>query len=394
MTVVDVLFTAAGALLALAALYLLVLAVAALFYRAREPRAAGTEDVTVLVPAHDEEASIAQCVRALKAQTYPAARREVVVIADNCTDATAEIAKQAGAEVLVRDEPDLRGKGRALQWAIERVLARESPPAAVIVVDADSRPDPDLIAGLVGRLEEGADAVQGESLLLDDGSPEQALRAAAFLLVNRTKPSGRTVLGLPAGLAGNGMLFSRRALTQHPWGAFSSTEDVEYGLALRAAGVKPVFARGAIVWSPVAPKGGAADTQQLRWEGGKLHLARTVGPRLVAQAFRDRRPALLEAAVDLAVPPLGYLATAAAGATAAGVALSWLDGLASWAVTPSALALVLIPVYVVVGLIAADAPSSSYRALAHAPWFVVRKAARAHRLLRFRPGSWVRTERR
>ena len=190
------------------------------------------------------------------------------------------------------------------------------------------------------------------------------------------------------------MLFSRRVLTAHPWSGFSSTEDVEYGLALRGAGVSPVFARGAIVWSPVAPRGRAADTQQLRWEGGKLHLARTLSPRLLAQGFRERRPALVDAAVELAVPPLGYLAAAAGSVTAVGVALSWLDGLAAWAVTPAALALAAIPAYVLVGLIAADAPSSAYRALAHAPWFVVRKALRAHRLLRFRADSWVRTERR
>ena len=190
------------------------------------------------------------------------------------------------------------------------------------------------------------------------------------------------------------MLFSSRVLTEHPWSAFSSTEDLEYGLALRAAGIEPAFARGAIAWSPVAPRGRAAETQQLRWEGGKFHLARTLGPRLVAQAVRERRPALVEAAVDLAVPPLGYLAAAAASVTGAGVVLAWLDGLAAWAVTPSALALVEVPVYVLIGLIAADAPSTAYRALPRAPWFVVRKALRAHRLLRFRADSWVRTERR
>ena len=394
MTGVDILFAVVGTLLALAALYLLVPAVAALFYRRRESEVTGDTQVVVLIPAHDEEGSIAQSVRAFEAQTYPAERFEVVVVADNCTDDTAHLARAAGAEVLVRDEPDVRGKGQALRWAIERLLAREAPPDAVVVVDADSTADPHLLAGLVGRLEDGAEVVQGESLLVGDGSPEQALRAAAFLLVNRTKPSGRSVLGLAAGLQGNGMLFSRRVLTAHPWSGFSSTEDVEYGLALRGAGVSPVFARGAIVWSPVAPRGRAADTQQLRWEGGKLHLARTLSPRLLAQGFRERRPALVDAAVELAVPPLGYLAAAAGSVTAAGVALSWLDGLAAWAVTPAALALAEIPAYVLVGLIAADAPSSAYRALAHAPWFVVRKALRAHRLLRFRADSWVRTERR
>ncbi len=102
----------------------------------------------------------------------------------------------------------------------------------------------------------------------------------------------------------------------------------------------------------------------------------------------------MEAAVELAIPPLGYLAAAAGCVTVLGAALVWLDGLAGWAVAPAALALAMIPVYVITGLLAADAPSSSYQALVHAPGFVVRKAFKAHRLLRFRPDSWVRTERR
>jgi hypothetical protein len=394
MNAFDFLFVVIGLLLAAAAAYLLVPAVVALFYREQQRAAGGETRVVVLVPAHDEERTIARCIESLQHQDYPAARREIVVIADNCTDGTARVAADAGAQVLVRDEPTERGKGRALAWGIDRLLGREDRPDAVVVMDADSSPDRRFLTEIVSRFEEGARAVQGESLLLADGSPEQALRSAAFLLVNRARPTGRSMLGLASGLAGNGMLFSSELLGEHPWSAFSSTEDVEYGLALRSAGVKPVFARGAIVWSEAAQSGEVAATQQLRWEGGKLHLARTQIPRLVTQGFRQRRPDMLDAAAELAVPPLGYLAAGSAAVTASGAALAWLDGLTSWAVIPAAVALAAIPVYVVVGLIAARAPSSAYRALLRAPWFIVRKVSRAHRLLRFRPDSWVRTERR
>ena len=387
MSGIDLLLAILGGALALGALYLLVPAVVALFYRGRTRGVSGETDVVVLVPAHDEEDTIAHCVHAFESQTYPGERFHVVVIADNCTDDTAAVAAQAGAEVLVRNEPDARGKGRALRWALDELLARHEQPGAVVVIDADSTPDPGLLTGLVSRLEAGAQAVQGESLIVGDGSPAQELRAAAFLLVNRARPTGRGMLGLPANLAGNGMLFSTRLLAEHPWSAFSSTEDVEYGLELRAAGIKPVFARGAIVWSPAAPHGRAAEAQQLRWEGGKLHLARTLVPRLLAKGQVD-------AAIELAIPPLGYLAAGAATVTAAGAVLAWLDVVDSWAVIPAAAALAAIPVYVVIGLVAAKAPRAAYIALAHAPAFVARKALRAHRLLRFRPDSWVRTERR
>jgi cellulose synthase/poly-beta-1,6-N-acetylglucosamine synthase-like glycosyltransferase len=387
MNSLDVLFVVLGGMLAAAALYLLIPAVVALFYRERMRTADGNTHVVVLVPAHDEEGTIGHCVHSFENQTYPRDRYRVVVVADNCTDDTARVASRAGAEVLVRNEPDARGKGRALRWALEKLLARDEPPDAVVVVDADSTPDPDLLTVLVTRFEDGAEAVQGESLIVGDGSPEQELRAAAFLLVNRARPTGRAMLGLPPDLAGNGMLFGRELLAEHPWSAFSSTEDLEYGLELRAAGIEPVFARGAIVWSPAAPHGRAAETQQMRWEGGKLHLARTHVPKLLAGGH-------LDAAIELAIPPLGYLAASAGALTVSAIVLFWLDGLDSWAVVPAAFALGAIPAYVFVGLAAAKAPRSAYAALAHAPVFVVRKALRAHRLLRFRPDSWVRTERR
>ena len=387
MSGLDFFLAILGGLLALGALYLLAPAAVALFYRERTRGVSGETDVVVLVPAHDEEDTVAHCVQAFENQTYRRERFHVVVIADNCTDKTAAVAANAGAEVLVRNEPDSRGKGRALRWALDELLVRDDRPGAFVVVDSDSTPDAGLLTGLVSRLEAGAQAVQGESLIVGDGSPAQELRAAAFLLVNRARPTGRAMLGLPANLAGNGMLFSTQLLAERPWSAFSSTEDVEYGLELRAAGIKPVFARGAIVWSPAAPHGRAAEAQQLRWEGGKLHLARTLVPRLLAKGQVD-------AAIELAIPPLGYLAAGAATVTATGVVLAWLDVVDSWAVVPAAVALAAIPVYVVVGLVAAKAPRAAYVALAHAPGFVARKALRAHRLLRFKPDSWVRTERR
>jgi len=386
-------FAVLGGLVAVFAVYQLVLAVAAFFHRRRGVEGGARTRVVVLVPAHDEAGLIARCVRSLAAQTYRSDLYNVVVIADNCTDDTAALARAAGAEVLVRDEPDERGKGRALRWAIDRILADGSAPDAIAVVDADSVAGPDFLATLVGPFERGALAVQGESLLSEDGSPLSAFRAAAFLLVNRVRPAGRAVLGLPSHLAGNGMLFGRELLRSHPWDAFTSTEDLEYSIKLRLAGIRPAFARGAILHSPAAPSAEAALHQQLRWEGGKLHVARTQIPRLVAAALRTGRPLLLDAAFELAVLPLGLLAALAGAGTVAGAALVWAGALRGWSLIPWLVALAAIPLYVLIGLRAAHAPRSAYRALAHAPLFVVTKLGRAHRLFTFRADTWVRTPR-
>jgi cellulose synthase/poly-beta-1,6-N-acetylglucosamine synthase-like glycosyltransferase len=386
-------YSLVGGVAASLGLYNCVLAVAAFFHRPSRLQRTPSHRLAVLVPAHDEAALIARCVASLQAQTYPSELYDVTVIADNCSDDTAAIAEAAGAQVLVRDEPAERGKGRALRWAIDRVVARSVPPDAVVVVDADSVAVPEFLERLSRPLEVGAAAVQGESLLTDDGSPASSLRAAAFLLINRVRPSGRAVLGLPSNLGGNGMCFTREVLLAHPWDAFTSTEDIEYAVKLRAAGIEPAFASGAILHSPTAPNAEAADQQQLRWEGGKAHVARTQVPRLLAAAVRSCRPSLLDVVIELAFPPLGLLAAIAIAGAAAGASALLLVGAPLWALYPWLIAIAAILFYVLVGLAAARAPRSAYRALLRSPLFVLRKALRAHRLFTFRADTWVRTER-
>jgi hypothetical protein len=388
-----VLLLLAGAVPAIFGLYLLIVAVAAFFLPRAEPAGTPRSRVAILVPAHDEAALIGRCVQSLRAQRYPDELYEVVVIADNCTDDTAALARAAGARVLERDALDARGKGQALRWAMERILPEEPTVDAIAVVDADTVADPEFLARLVQRFELGAPAVQGESLLLEDGSSPTALRVAAFLLINRARPSGRAVLGLPCSLCGNGMLLGRELLAAHPWSAFSATEDLEYALTLRRAGIGPVFARGAVLLSPAAPNAAAATHQQLRWEGGKTRLARSLVPRLVAQAVRERRPSLLDAAFELALPPLGLLMGAGVAGAAAATPLVLTGAVPAVALLPWLVVLVSVPLFVLAGLAAAGAPATSYRALAGAPLLVARKAVRLPRLLRFRADSWVRTER-
>jgi cellulose synthase/poly-beta-1,6-N-acetylglucosamine synthase-like glycosyltransferase len=394
---VGVVFAIAGGVAALLALYLLLVAVAALLGTRRvssAPSAQAQSALAVVVPAHDEEQLIARAVASLRNQTYPRGLYEIFVVADNCTDDTAKIAARAGAIVLVRDDPRTRGKGHALRWAFDHILGGDDPPDALVVVDADSVADPTFLAILENHFQAGAEAVQGESLLAPDRSASGALRAAAFLLVNRTRPLGRAALGLPARLSGNGMLFGRRVLEDHPWDAFTGTEDVEYAVKLRLDGIDPVFARRAIVLSPVAPTAPAADEQQRRWEGGQLHLARTYVPSLIFRAVRERRARYLDIALELAVPPIGYLAAASAGLVAAGAVLVVIGLTEAWAVVPATVGSVALALYVVIGLRAAEAPASSYRALLGAPRLVLSKVAKMHRLRGFRPDSWVRTERR
>jgi 1,2-diacylglycerol 3-beta-glucosyltransferase len=389
----GIVLAAAGVPAAVAGLYLLTLALAS-FRRAPAPApAAPRARLAVLVPAHDEEQLIGRCVASLTAQTYPQSLRRIVVIADNCGDRTAGVARAAGAEVLERRD-DRRGKGWALRWAMDRLLAEAEPPDAVVVVDADSVAEPDLLAHLAGALAAGADAAQAEYLVLaDDPSTRGRLVAAAFLLFHRVRLGGRAALGMPASLVGNGMLFSRRLLETRPWNAFTGVEDLEYTVELRLAGVRPRYVPAARLAGPVPHGYRGMRGQRLRWEGGRWHVVRTRLPQLLGHALR-RDPRVLDAALDLAVPPLGLLAmgTLAGGAvTAAAVALHVAT---AWSLSPWLLAVAALTAFVLLGLRSAGAPASLWLALLESPRFLAWKAVTYVSIAAgFDPHRWERAER-
>jgi len=390
----GVLLTVIGLPGAVAGLYLLTLALAS--FRPTAPAATiGVHPrLAVLVPAHDEEALIGRCLASLSEQTYPRRLYRVVVIADNCSDRTSQLASGAGAEVMERRDARALGKGYALRWAMDRLLAEEHPPDGVVVVDADSIAERDMLASLAAALATGAEAAQAEYLVLtSDASIPSRLVAAAFLLFHRVRLGGRAALGLPASLVGNGMLFSRRLLETVPWDAFTGVEDLEYTLNLRMAGFRPRFVSSARLMGPVPHGYSGMRGQRLRWEGGRWDVVRRrLGPLLELGLRRD--PGVLDAAIDLAVPPLGILtmvalAGSAVTAAAVGVRLASPWSLFDWLLTDAALA-----GFVLLGLWSAGAPAAVWLALIASPRFLLWKVLTYARIAAgVDPRRWERSER-
>jgi 1,2-diacylglycerol 3-beta-glucosyltransferase len=394
-SLIGILVALCGVPTAACCLYLLVLAVAGAGYHAPIARLRPRSRLMVIVPAHNEVGMIGECVRSLRAQRYPQELYQVVVVADNCSDATAAVAEAAGAEILVRHVSDLRGKGHALRWAIERVLGTPTPPDAVVVVDADSVADPDFLRELEAVFVEGHRVVQADDVLrTEPGRPGALLEAAALLLRNRVRFMGRGRFGLPASLCGNGMLLATTVLSAHPWHAFSVTEDAEYALSLLTAGVPTTFAPRARVIAAPTEGGHGAYTQSLRWDGGRLALTRAWMLPLLLSGLRRRDPRTLSMVLDLAVPPLGVLVLTTVAGTSVSVAL-WLASVtAGWTVAPWLLAMVALPAYLVVGLASCRVPAATYLAFLLAPVFLARKVrVYAHLLFGLEGQSWIRTQR-
>jgi cellulose synthase/poly-beta-1,6-N-acetylglucosamine synthase-like glycosyltransferase len=281
------------------------------FLRAPQPRAPGPGRArtrfVVLVPAHDEAANIAATVRSLLAVDYPRESFRVLVVADNCTDATAANAAEAGAEVLVRTDPSRRSKGYALAFAFAR-LQPDLSIDAVVVVDADSRASRNLLRSIDACLAEGDLAVQVRYGVQNPmASWRTRIQALSFGMFHDVRSLGRERLGLSCGLRGNGMCFTRAALQRVPYRAHGLVEDVEHGIALALAGIRVRYLHDAAVLGDMPVGEAAARSQRIRWEGGRMQLLVRV-PSLLEATLRQRSAMLLDIALDLAVPPLGYAA--------------------------------------------------------------------------------------
>jgi 1,2-diacylglycerol 3-beta-glucosyltransferase len=389
-------FALARGVLAVPVGYLAVLTVSAWVATARRsPRhAASTTHFAVLVPAHDEEAVIADTLAALAHLDHD--HYTVHVVADHCTDRTVELVKAAGVDVR-ENASGARGKGPALQWLLGEVLAdadREGRAVdAVVVVDADTLVAPGFLAAASARLAAGAVVVQGQYRVRDPGqSTATALRSAALAVRHHLRPLGRTTIGGSCGLFGNGMVFVADVLRARQW-SDHLTEDIELQNELLIDGIRVGYEPDAVVEAAMPTTLAAARTQNERWERGRIELARRFVPQLAALARRDpsMRVAAADGILDHVVPPLSVLAAATTATAIGGTLTAALRGsrvTRGWWL-PAALA-----VHVGSALVLAKAPAAVYRALLHAPAMVLWKVRLWGRML-LRPGAegWARTAR-
>jgi cellulose synthase/poly-beta-1,6-N-acetylglucosamine synthase-like glycosyltransferase len=261
--------------------------------------------LAAVVPAHNEEALIGRCVASLLASAAGETPCSVVVVADNCTDATAARAREAGASVLVRHDALHRGKGCALRFAFDRLI--DGGYEGFLIVDADSVVSANLVPEVAAALAGGAKAVQARYRVIPPlDSSCRRLMDVAFLAFNVLRPKGRDAWGLSAGILGNGFALSRQTLLDVPYSADSIVEDLEYHLLLVNAGGKVRFANAATVYGDMPDDAGASVSQRGRWEGGRARVARTWVPKLAAQVARGRLCAA-EPLLELLTLPLAYM---------------------------------------------------------------------------------------
>lgn len=258
-----------------------------------------TTSFLVVIPAHNESSGLTATVESVLEQEYPHLR--CVVIADNCTDDTAEMAAAAGAhDVLVRTDIEKRGKGQALTWAFN--LAQAWAWDVVCVLDADSIVEAGFFTAFDDSFRRGHRVVQGRYDFLpasDEKNWLQQFSAVSKAGENSFIARSRERLGLSQLLMGNGFFVSRDVLDRVPWLAHSIVEDAEYALLLGQQGIAVHYQEKAQLWSRQASTIRDVQPQRVRWASGILQLFRRSIPILLATAWRERSWRPLEEVIML-----------------------------------------------------------------------------------------------
>jgi cellulose synthase/poly-beta-1,6-N-acetylglucosamine synthase-like glycosyltransferase len=364
-------FVVAAAVLAglpglIGASHLGLLALASWFYR--EPRRTDADDgvrFLVLVPAHNEEQVIHHGLASIMSDRRP--QDQVLVVADRCSDRTADIARSFGAQVLERGADDVPGRAAARQAGLE--YARGLDWDAVLMLDADSVIEPGFFAACEDALGSGVSAVQARSESKRGRTLATEASLAAFTLQGITIPRGRDRLGLSVRLRGTGMAIRRQVVYSQEFRAPAS-EDLFFTLDLLLDGARCRHVDSARLRSLGASTWGSFGGQKVRYEAGRMAAAREFVPPLIRRAMTHRDGACLEAAWFLISPPV------AVGALLLLVALGLAAVAGAWALAAVfAAAFGLLVLALLTGLIQARATRRTWLALCVAPWYLVWKAA-------------------
>lgn len=264
----------------------------------------------VIVAAHNESAVIGQLLDNLKSLKYPDELYDIFVIADNCNDNTAEIARSKGAIVYERFHDTLKGKGFAMEWMFERLFALEKQYDSIAVFDADNLVHPNFLLEMNNRLCKGDKVIQG---FLDAKNPYDTwisgTFAIAFWVIDHVWHLAKTNIGLSSVLGGTGMCITTDVLKRHGWGATCLTEDMEFTMKSLLEGIKTTWAHDAIVYDEKPLTFKQSWNQRQRWAQGQFDVAHRFIPLMIKEGIKRRDIRILDGCLHLLQPHFLLIST-------------------------------------------------------------------------------------
>lgn len=257
----------------------------------------------VVIAAHNEEAVIGSIVRNMQQMDYPRDMYDIFVIADNCSDGTAAVARQYGAQVFERFNNEKKGKGFALEWMFDKIFKMDKQYDALCVFDADNLASTNFLKEMNKHLCKGHKVVQG---YLDSKNPFDSLVSGSYSITywlnNRLFQLARYYAGLSCAIGGTGFMVSTDLIKEFGWGATCLTEDLEFTLKLALRGLRVYWSHEVVVYDekPLTLK--QSWRQRKRWMQGQSDCACRYLKDLLVKAVKDRDMVAFDCAMYVVQP--------------------------------------------------------------------------------------------
>ncbi len=388
----EVILLALAVLLMMPALVFFIEVLAAVFLRPQSiPVNQASPSVAVLIPAHNESTGIIETLFSLRPQLSEQDR--LLVVADNCTDDTAEVARQHGAEVIERQDATRRGKGYALDFGIQHLA--KNPKEILVIVDADCMAEEGSIKKIAAHAAQHQRPVQALYLMHNQANAGLKSKVAEFAwcVKNWVRPLGCLNLGMPCQLMGTGMAFPWKSVRDIDLANGNIVEDMKLGVDYALNNQSPIFYPQAKVWSFFPTVTDVQQGQSKRWEHGHMAMILSEAPAMILNAMRKGNLPLLAMALDLAVPPLALLVGAIGGFTTLTFVFSTYFDLGVSAFYLSLLSFVVLSLAVLLAWWGWGRKILSLANMLFVPFYILLKIPNYFSFLFKRQSSWNKTKR-
>lgn len=347
--------------------------------------------VAVLIPAHNESTGIIDTLNSIKPQL--SANDRVLVVADNCADDTAQIARAAGVEVIERTNASQRGKGYALDFGVQHL--KQAPCDVLVVVDADCV----LEARTLQKLANYAHLKNRptQALYLMYGQKNNQLKTSvaefAWRVKNLVRPLGFANLNLPCQLMGTGMAFPWPQIANIDLANGNIVEDMKLGIDLASEGRAPVFYPEAKVTSLFPTESETQNGQSKRWEHGHLSMIVSEMPKLFVSGLKSANVKTIAMALDLSIPPLALLVLLQVSFAVMAVAVGVFFGVGLFAAKLSVISMIILICAIGMAWLRFGRDIISFKNILYIPIYILQKIPNHIGFIFKRQSAWNKTKR-